>query len=619
MNEIKNLQKKIHQAKLDYYNGEASITDEVYDALFEELKALDPKNPELFSVGAEPTKEWHKVKHIYPLGSLNKVNNESDMSKWIFSTLKTHDLLVAEKLDGLSIGLQYEDGALVKAPLRGNGYEAEDILVNVLKMKGIVKKIPEFTGVLRGEIILTKSDHKTYFSDYSSTRNAASGICRRLDGVGCEHLTVMFYQVLGGDFTTESSQFEFLKKNGCLTPNYKLCKSDKEVNLFWQEYVRTKRSLLNWDIDGLVVSCDDIETQNKLGSNGLYPKSKLAFKFPNETGTSIVRKIDFQVGSAGRIVPVATLDPVNILGAEITRASIYNMAYLQKLELDVGAKVLVSRAGDIIPRIEENLVKTGTVLSAPKSCPSCSGEVEMQGEYLVCKNSENCSAQISGRVKNYVANLNILELGDTLIDKLLSLGLIKDVADLYCLSKEQFASIDRMGDKSASNVYNSIDSTKSITLDVFLGSLSIPNVAVNTIKLIMDAGHDSLEKIQKLSVANLQNIHGLGPQKAQSLFDGLISNKSLIEKLLSNGVNIKTISGGKLYGKSFAFTGAAKNPRKLLEKLVVSNGGTVKTSVVSGLSYLVIADVNSTSTKAIKAKSLGTTLISEDDFIEMAK
>lgn len=618
MNKIKELELKITEAQTAYYNGEAIIDDDQYDALLYELSCLDPNNKVLIKIGAEPTNEWKKEKHLFPLGSLSKVNTPSEMAKWMSDSIPNQEVLVMDKLDGLSIGCQYEDGKLTKAILRGGGEEGEDILTNVLKMNGIVKYIPNFTGVLRGEIILTKTNHLKYFADKSNPRNAASGICRRLDGEGCEHLTVMFYQVLGKDFSTEKDQFKFLEDNNCLIPKYKFCKTPTEVNDLWEEYQDTTRDSLDYEIDGLVVACSDIGVQESLGSVNLKPKGKMAFKFANQFIKTTVKEIRWVVGNSGRITPVCWVEPVNLLGSRVEKASVYNIAYINKLGLGVGADVLICKANEIIPRIEK-VVKSGTSEQLPTKCPVCNSEAEMVGENLVCTNVSTCTAQVEGRIKNWIKELNILEWGTSLLDKLVESGKVTTVADLYKLTIDDLASIDRMGKKSAKKCYDTLWASKEIPLDLFLGSLSIPMIGVSTIKQIIGSGCDCIDKFMQSNADYFETVPGVGPNKAQSLANGLKQNEQLITQILSNGVKIKENVVGKLTGYSICFTGTMTNKRAILEKMVVDAGGKVKSSVCKGLTYLVINDLNSTTSKTTAAKKLGTKLINEQQFLELVK
>lgn len=615
MSKISKLEASIKEAQIAYYNGSEIISDDEYDALIYELIQLNPNHPLIIQIGAQIINEWKKEKHLYPLGSLNKVNSPEDMEEWIVSVAKNEEVFVTEKLDGLSIGCQYEDGGLIHAILRGaGGLEGEDILTNVLKMHGCVKNIPNFTGVLRGEIILTKSNHQAHFATYANPRNAASGLCRRFDGEGSQHLTVLFYQVLGQDFLSEQEQFDFLQKAKAITPNYKLCKSAKEVSQMWQEYQDKTRASLDYEIDGLVAAVNDVRVQEALGETNMRPKGKIAFKFANQFVKTTVKEIDFQVGNTGRITPVCWFEPVDILGSKVKKASVYNIAYITKLGLDVGAEILITKAGEIIPRVEKVVKSTGTIVAIPITCPTCDTNLLIEGEYLNCPNTEGCISQIEGRIKNWIKELNILELGDTLIEKLVKAELVKTPADLYTLTVQDLSELDRMGEKSAKNVYNSIWGRNPVPLDVFLGALSIPLIGSSSIRLLMEDGYDTLDAVRALTQEETEAIKGMGPARAASLVQGLIDNDDIINQLLDNGVEIKAIIVGKLTNKSFCFTGTMVNKRAELEQMVKEAGGTIK-NVGKGLDYLVLSD--ETTTKAIKAKALGTKLLSEEDFLEM--
>jgi DNA ligase (NAD+) len=247
----------------------------------------------------------------------------------------------------------------------------------------------KFTGSLRGEIIMTKSNHKQYFADKANPRNAASGTSKRLDGVGVDKLNIIYYQVLGDvDFKTEEAQFQWLLKQDLDTPNFWVFKTAAEVNDHWRTYQDTDREKLDYDIDGLVIRLNNMDKQLALGDKDLRPKGAIAFKFDNEARESVLRDIIWQVGNSGRLTPVATVDPVTLVGATVTRASLYNLAYIEELGLDIGATVLVARANDVIPRIEEVIKGTKSVAKPPKKCPECDGAVRMDGENLVWPNQE---------------------------------------------------------------------------------------------------------------------------------------------------------------------------------------------------------------------------------------
>lgn len=621
---IKELETKIFQARNDYYNGSPTVSDKVFDAWVDELRLLDPTSKAVTAIGSPiAPSEWKKAKHQIPMGSLDKVNLPEELEKWVKDTANAdgEKLFVTEKLDGLSIEVIYENGSLHQAITRGDGETGEDVTVNVVKMGGVHSHLKhKFTGSLRGEIIMKKSIHKKHFADKANPRNAASGTCKRLDGVGVEHLDILFYQVLGDvDFRTEAKQFNWLEQNGFTTPNFWTFANHGEVSKHWRDYQDNDRQNLDYDIDGLVIRLNDMAKQIALGEKDLRPKGAIAFKFDNEARESVIRDIIWQVGNSGRITPVAVVDPVQLVGATVTRASIYNMSYIEELKLDIGASVLVARANDVIPRIEELIKGTGKVAKPPTQCPECGGNVKFDGENLMCTNTVKCPAQVKGRIKNWIKELNLLEWGDTLVEKLVDSGKVNNIADLYLLKTDDIANLDRLGEKTAKKALETLHNNKEVALEVFLGALSIPMIGQSTIKAIMNAGCDTLERFGQLGASQFETVPGVGPTKAKFLADGLRYNQQLILDILLNGVKIKDKIVGTMTGSSVCFTGSMKTKRPVLEKMAADAGADVKGSVGKGLTYLVIADPNSTSSKAQAARKLGTKLISEEDFLDLVK
>lgn len=619
---IAELADKITQARTDYYNHQPTVSDKIFDAWCDELRVLDCSHIALTAVGAPiVASEWKKAKHQIPMGSLNKVNLPIEMVAWAKDKNDNGLWFVTEKLDGLSIELVYENGKLAQAITRGDGIEGEDITVNVARMGGVnVDLGTDFNGSLRGEIIMTKSAWKTHFPDKANPRNAASGVSKRLDGIGVDKLNILFYQVLGDiDFQTEVEQFIWLQNNKLGAPNYWTFKNIEEANKHWRSYQDIERDKLDYDIDGLVVRIDDMTKQMSLGDKDLRPLGAMAFKFDNEARESVIRDIVWQVGNSGRLTPVAIVDPVVLVGATVTRASLYNYTYIEELQLDVGATVLVSRANDVIPRVEELIKGTAKVASHPTHCPECMAVVKFDGENLMCTNTALCGAQIIGRIKNWVKELNLLEWGDTLIERLVQSNKVITVADLYKLTVDDLAGLDRMGKKSAQKCFDILWDNTDITLDIFLGALSIPMIGGSTIRAIMSAGCDTLEKFGQLTAMEFEQVSGVGPTKAKFLADGLKHNQKIILELIENGITIKAKIHGTLSNKSICFTGAMKNKRPLLEKMAADAGADVKGSVGKGLTYLVIADPNSTSSKAQAARKMGTSLISEEAFLDLVK
>lgn len=629
-----------------YYNDQPEIDDAEFDDLCDELRKLDPENTALTNVGASvDNSEWEKATHKIPMGSLDKVNTPEELKAWATKIFKERNsIFLTEKLDGLSVAVEYKDGKFVGATSRGNGYQGESIGRNVIKMGGIKEFIKGLTATLRGEIILTKYNHKKYHADKANPRNAASGITKRLDGVGCEHLNVLFYQIVGdtkklpgGDFQSEFQRFEFIESLGFNTPRYEAfvggnSKNDigelcDRVSARWEEYQAAIRDTLDYDIDGLVISVNDIADQLALGETHLRPKGKIAFKFRNQFATAIVREIKWQVGNSGRVNPVCWFDKTNLQGSNIEKASVYNIAYIKELGLGVGAEVMVCKAGEIIPRVEKVLRAGQTTAIPPKVCPVCNGGVEMQGENLMCVSTDTCPAQKVGRIKNWISTLNILEWGSTLLERLVETGAVNSIPDLYKLSIDDLANIERMGEKSATKCFNLLWAKANITLVELLGALSIPFIGTTMIEIVVDAGYDTLEKIQALSEEQLRSIKGIGPTKATALYKGLKRNEKLIDGLLALGIGIKekevmskeNNGSGKLAGMNICFTGEASVGRKELWAMTEDNGGTVDKSVSKGTTHLVQADPSQLTSKTKKAQANGTKIISEEEFFSMCE
>jgi DNA ligase (NAD+) len=621
---IQELETKINQSRNDYYNSQSKVSDKVYDAWIDELSSLDPKNLAVIGIGAEPVSNWEKYTHKVEMGSLNKSQTDEEFLKWHDKYVEDGECLLTLKLDGLSVSIIYEDGKFLQAASRGSGITGELLTPNVARMIGIPLRLSEkLSMTVRGEILLSKANHQKYFSEYSNPRNAASGISRRFDGEGSDKLTVLCYQVICDelDLTTYEQQFTTLQRLGFIVPSFFVCKSSKEVIKRKDNWQETLRDEYDYLLDGLVAHTNDFAKHSAFGSHNSRPYASLAIKFESVAKEGYISDIEISVGNSGRITPVAIFNPkVELCGAEVERASLHNFANVRELGVGIGAKVLVCRSNEVIPFIEEVIEKPKKVLETPTNCPKCNATLIEVGEYIQCPNVAECFSHIVGKLANWIKELNVLEWGESLLNKLVESGKAKSISALYKLTIDDLASIDRMGQKSAKTCHKRLWEQHEVSLEQLLGGLSIPLIGQSTIKLIREAGHKNLEDFQKLSIADFEKVSGVGPSRAKSLFDGLRHNKQLIEELLANGVVIKKPIVGNLSGKSICFTGAMTNKRAVLEQMVVNAGGTVKSSVGRGLSVLVIADPeNSTSSKAVAARKLGTRLISEEQFLSMVQ
>jgi DNA ligase (NAD+) len=619
-----------------YTQDKPIISDQEYDSLKDRLRTLwkqfKPKpgskadekvairlEDALTRVGAPPPKsgKWDKMTHEVPMGSLNKVNLPEELDDWHKKCGSAKVLFITEKLDGISVSLKYEKGELVAAGTRGDGETGENITRNVRKMKGVPLHLKnDFTGHIRGEIILKRSDWKKHLPEKANPRNGAGGVAKRIDGHQSQHLTVLSYTIEGVDFDTEAEAFDHMRSMHFFTPNYTVGDL-KHAKAQWQKYMDKTRAGLDYDIDGLVVRINDRAHQFSLGEENHRPKGAIAFKFKPDVAQTTVRNIICQVGDTGQITPVAEFDEVELIGAKVKRASLHNFSLVKELGINIGAEILVERANDVIPYVKKVVKKVGEYFGIPKKCPACGTKTVRVGEYVVCPNKADCPPQVIGRLNKWIKELGILEWGESILTKLIDSGKVEDVADIYKLTVDDIKSLDRMGEKGAKNLLTELDKYRTISLENFLGGLCIDGVATSTVRTIVDAGYDTLDKVLNLSTNELEAIPGFGERKAQAFHDGLIENADRIEAILKAGVTIKKRVTGTLTGNSFCFTGTMSVPRAKLQKLVEEAGGTVKKSVGKGLSFLVIDDPDSTSSKAQAARKLNTTLISEKDFLGM--
>ncbi|MBM4359815.1 MAG: NAD-dependent DNA ligase LigA [Deltaproteobacteria bacterium] len=623
------LAERLEHLRATYYAGRPELSDAAYDALEDELRLLAPAHPVLARVGAPPAaKEWDKARHTIPMGSLNKVTSDVEFDDWLarcdeLLAKEAHvgiaaDLFVTEKLDGLSLELVYAGGRLVDGLTRGDAEVGERITVNVRRMRGVPERVPhEGPLSVRGEIVLRVSDRAAHFPDYASTRNAAAGTARRLDGAGCEHLTVLVYDVADElDLITEEAKHRFLRGLGFATP-HGFAGDSSAVRALYREYDGGRRASLDYEIDGLVVKANDLRAQALLGELNRRPRGATAFKFPSPVKVSRVLAIGWDTGPSGRVTPVAEVEPVELVGAVVRRASLHNLAKVRRLGIGVGDEVLVSRRNDVIPYVEEVVSSARAPVEPPTACGRCGSSLRQEGEYLLCR-EDACPALVEGRVRNWIDATGALEWGDKLVATLVERGLVREPRDLYRLTVDDIAALDRHGKKSAENALAQLHSRLPLRLPIFLAALGIEGFSTQTARLLVAAGFKDLDRLLGATVAELAAIAGLGEIKARLIADGLVARAAEIARLRADGLGpVEADAAGPLDGKSFCMTGKQSRPRKELEQLIEDHGGRVMSGVTKDLDFLIIDDPASTSSKAVKARKYGTKLIREEDFLAM--
>lgn len=627
-----------------YYNdSESIVTDEEFDSFKYELKKRNPKDIFFKKIGSEVPNNsvWQKAKHKIPMGSLDKVNTIDEFKEWCFWINKKHSfklMIFQEKLDGISIDNEYENGKLIKGITRGDGIIGEDITKNVIKMKNVKQQLSKpWSGSLRGEIILLSEDFEKINSileesgekPFKNLRNAASGIAKRFDGRFSEYLTILYYDCTG-NFKYENEKIDFIQHLGLKNvPTY--YKTVDDGDTLYNLYEKLRPSL-GYDIDGLVAKIDSLEIQNELGIRDGIPQGQIAWKFPSMKVKSKIIDVEWQMGPSGRYTPVAILEPVKMGGVTVQRASLHNFTIFSNFDFHYKDEVIVSRQNDVIPQVIENLSKTKNGIKIPylKYCAHCDSLLKVNGEFLICENPD-CSGKQLGNLKKW-ANVVFTEKGfaGKTVEILFENGLIKEPADFYKLKKEDLLKLPKFGSRKADIVLNVINEGKTISLPDFIGGLNFENFGRSRVELLMEHGYKTLSQIMNIKKKEIININGMGESISDSFFTSLKLKENQIKNLLDVGVKIKENKvseqnkEGILKGKSFVFTGAIQRiengkrlTREIMEGLVKENGGEVLSKVRRGLTYLVQADPNSVSSKSVEAKKLGVTILSEENFFKM--
>lgn len=634
-NRIKELEVLIQKHQKAYYNGEAEISDFEFDKLWDELKEIDPQNKILQKVGADSV-TFSKIKHVMPMGSQEKAANPEQFLSWAEKHVYD-EYFVEYKLDGASLELQYNHGILVNAVTRGDGEIGDDITANAKKMQGVISslyldgKLIDFTGGIRGEVIMTHQVHKEKFPDKANCRNAANGLMKRKDGQGSEFLNLIVYDALETNgnvfFEDEEQKINWLNKCGFNVVPLKICKNPQEVILY-RASVMENRKQLDFDIDGLVVKERFINLDDAFRAR---PDRQIAFKFSLEEAVSVVRQIEWSI-SGVTYTPVAIFDEVELNGTKVQRASLANPDTLRELGVQIGSRVVVVKRGEIIPKIESLAPSLdGDILTPvefPHKCEVCQTELIDEGSRLYCPNKK-CSKRILHQLLKWQQIVDIRDLGETLITSLFNDKKVTSISDIYKLTVEDlvpyFLNEESISSEKeslgAKKVYNSIQNHRTVKLSTFIAGFDIEGVGESLAEKLIEAGFDSLQKLLDATVDEIANVYGFAQIMAQTIVEGLKEQSSEMNYLVdSQLVTIQTSVAGKLSGKSFCFTGELKTrKRQDAENLVKQNGGSTKSSVTKDLSFLVTNDVSSGSSKNQKAAKFGVPVISEQEFLDLLK
>jgi DNA ligase (NAD+) len=659
--EIEKLRNDIRYHEYRYYVlDNPEISDFEFDKLMHRLQELEAQNPELVTpdsptqrVGGQPAEEFPKLRHSLPMMSLDNtysIDELKDFDRRVreLSGRSSVEYVGELKLDGLSMALTYEDGALTHGVTRGDGVEGEDVTANVKTIRSVPLRIdPKGREVIgdprrfeaRGEVILPRKAFEQTNAQreaagearFANPRNAAAGSMRQLDSriVAQRKLDMFLYYLLVDSrepLREHWQNLEALAKMGFkVNPNRRLCKSFEELMAYIQEW-ESKRDSLEYEIDGIVVKVNDIRLWDELGATAKSPRWAIAYKYAARQATTRVMNIRAQVGRTGTLTPVADLEPVDVGGVTVSHATLHNMDEIARLGVKIDDTVLIQRAGEVIPQVVKVVKQApkGREFSMPKQCPVCGGEVHRaEGEVAYrCVNSA-CPARLKESLLYFAARraINIDGLGEALVDQLVDKGLVHDVADLYGLSHEQLANLERMGDKSANNLREEIENSKKASLARLIFALGIRFVGERTGQLLA-AHFASLDKLAKASEAELLEVEEVGPRVAESILEFFREPRNLevIEKLRKAGLQFEQAKvhkpQGNLAGKQFVLTGTLPHySRDETKKMIEDAGGRVTGSVSKKTDYVVVgADPGS---KLEKARSLGVKTIEEDDLLKL--
>src|SRR6266851_5426696 len=663
--EMEALREKIrYHEHLYYVLDDPEIGDTEFDMLIEQLQQLEAEHPTLITpdsptqrVGGKPREGFVKVRHSSPMLSLDNTYNEQELRSWErrvheLTGRKDVDYVCELKLDGMSLSLGYDHGQLVRGITRGDGTVGEDVTLNVRTVRSVPLSIPKEklkkAGIpadfeVRGELLMPLAAFKKMneeretkgLSLFANPRNATAGTVRQLESkvTAQRRLDYFAYGLLQNGrsyFDRHSKTLDALNAAGLkVNPNRKLVHSMEQVWDFIRQW-EGKRDSLPYEIDGIVVKVDRVALQDELGFTGKAPRWAIAYKYAARSGITKLEDIRVQVGRTGKLTPVAELAPVSIGGTTVRNATLHNLDEIERLGVKIGDWVQVERGGDVIPKVAKVMAdkehpRGHKTFHMPEVCPVCGTKVvRTEGEVdYRCVNA-NCPAKLRETILHFASRgvMNIDGMGEALVNQLTERGLVKDVADIYKLTKKDLLKLERMGDKSAQNVLDEIENSKELPLERVIYGLGIRFVGERTAQFLAEH-FGSMEALERASQEELQDVNEVGPRIAESIveFFSIAANRKLVERLREAGLTLsgqKRQRGTKLAGKTFVLTGTlAHFTRDEAKKMIEDAGGKVTGSVSKKTDYVVAgADAGS---KLDKAKELKVKVIDEKEMEKLLK
>ena len=640
-----------YHSRLYYELDNPELNDYEYDLLYHELLGLEEKYPDLKTpdsptqkVGGAASLKFEPVKHIVQMGSLQDVFSYEELFEFderVRSVIEKPEYVVEPKIDGLSVSLEYRNGVFVRGSTRGDGFVGEDVTHNLMTINSIPKRIncPEVSYLeLRGEVYISKDTFRKLVDaqeivgerPFKNPRNAAAGSLRQKDPKisakrGLDIFIFNIQQCEGKTFTTHSETLDFVKELGFpVSVSYNRYKniSDAVDNI---KFIGENRENYNFDIDGAVIKVNSLADREILGATAKYPKWAVAFKYPPEEKITTLLNIEVQVGRTGAITPTAVFEPIQLAGTVVSRAVLHNQDFIDAKDINIGDKIIVRKAGEIIPEVvalAEKGPNPGT-FRLPEFCPACGTKAVREDDEAVlrCPNPD-CPAQLLRNLIHFASRdaMDIDGMGPTVLTMLVDRGIIKSQADIYSLKPEDISSAERMGEKSAANLMASIEKSKKAGLSRLLFALGIRNIGQKAADALAQ-NFGTMDAVMAARLEDISAIDGFGEVMAKSLIEyfSLPQSKKLIEKLKEHGVLMeaeKKVVSDKLHGFTFVLTGTLPTmSRDEASAIIIANGGKVASSVSKKTDYVLAGE--KAGSKLNKAESLGIKIIDENEFMEM--
>ena len=663
--QLEELRNTINEHNYRYHVlDQPSVSDAEYDKLLNQLRAIETEHPEWITpdsptqrAGAEPSPKFAKVAHPAPILSLGNAFDEADLRAWLERISRLDERVrkatfVAEpKLDGLSVVLHYKDGLFVQGATRGNGEVGEDVTANLRTLRKLPLRIPAAAGgpkppadlFVRGEVFFFKKDFEALNKRqsesgeriYQTARNTAAGTLRQLDPsiTASRALTFYVYNILAADGTVPATQWETLQYLAALgfptAPESRVCNDIEDVVAAYKQW-GAARDALPYEVDGMVVKLNDLGLYNDLGVVGKDPRGAIAYKFPALEVTTKLHDIGVNVGRTGVLTPYAMLEPVEIGGVIVKQATLHNFDFIAEKDIRIGDRVLVKRAGDVIPYVIGPVLseraKGAKKYKPPQACPVCGEPVETVEDEVAwyCVNAA-CPEQIVRNVEHFVAVLDVVGLGEKIVAQLNAAGMVKDVADLFTLTRDDLLSLEGFADKKADNLLASIEAARGRSLAQLIYALGIRGVG-GVMAGALAAKYRDLDELAAASTQDIDDIEGIGPSIAEAITDWFAqaSNQAVLAKLKRAGVwprsePRKAPSGPQPFaGLTFVVTGTLPTfSRKEAKDFIESFGGKVTDSVSKKTSYLVVGE--DAGSKLDKARELGIQILDEAALKQLAQ